>query len=128
MKVILGLFVVLGLIGAGVYYSGAFSMDVEGEVQAFKDGVKPGMGWEAVMEVRPTKKVSYMGDLDWNLPIDMDADQLSARLSGPTAVPFRFSYAFSAEDQYWVEFDEKGKVVQVQPKRTLKDLPGATGF
>ncbi|MEM6392497.1 MAG: hypothetical protein AAF797_06960 [Planctomycetota bacterium] len=128
MKVILGLFVVLGGIGAAVYYSGAFSMDVEGEVQAFKDGVKPGMSWEAVMEVKAAKKVEYWMDLDWRLPIDLDVDQHKARLAGPNATAFRFPYVFSADDQYYVEFNETGTVLAVTPKRTLKDLPGATGY
>ncbi|MEM1211565.1 MAG: hypothetical protein AAGI68_04635 [Planctomycetota bacterium] len=128
MKVIVGLFLVLGLIGAGVWFSGALSMDVEGQVKAFNEGVKPGMGWEAVLEVSPSKKVSYWMDMDWRLPIDLDPEQHKARLAGASATAFRFSYAFSAEDQYWVEFDDKGKVVQVTPKRTLKDLPGATGY
>ncbi|WP_432797255.1 hypothetical protein [Poriferisphaera sp. WC338] len=132
MKVLFGLFVIIGLaLGATYYFGGFATMDPETQQKELLANVNLGMDWKDVVDYQAPRKVSEfamknqggMKVLGKNVATEFKKDDLNDRVTNnKIGYGFVFTYKYSGSHITDVEFDTKGKVVNISHPTTMKDL------
>lgn len=129
MKLLLGLFVVVAVILLIVWKFGISGFDPAEQAASLQANVKPGMGWQQVLEHHKpgkfrAKVLDDTGFISAGLPTKFNRDYVETNLKNSNLSDgFIFEYFFSNEHAYRVHFDGEGKVSSpVQKEVTISDL------
>lgn len=125
-----GLIVLIVLIGIGlwaVYQFGGFAeLDPATQMAQMEQGVKEGMTWEQVADLREPKKLTvfdFSAEFNPEREMDFNRQQLANMIANNQLDGgFKFRYDFSQAAAYEVYFDETGKVTEHGKGRTVSDL------
>ena len=137
MKVIFGLFVVIGLAWVALYYGGGYgSFDPDQQGRDAKAAIKPGMPWTQVFKIakEPRKyrivnmKKRRVGgtEIEYFEPsalVKFSRDRLVQHLADNT-LPHGFviTYSYSSREAFSVTFDGTGLVTSIEDAFTMADL------
>ena len=130
MKVVIGLIVVGAVALLLLYQFGGYaSLDPAQQAETFRKTVKPGMGWEDVLDAAEPQEVVRMKPIRAGVPggqaaaVDFNRQQVADQIqNGKMPAGFMFRYRFTPAHHYEVMFDEQGQVVYVHEPPTTQDL------
>jgi hypothetical protein len=136
MKALLGLLIVVGGLGAALYYSGMFEFDPVQQAKDAKASVQIGMSWEKVADkVGEPKEYrifvsskKMIGGKEVEIiklgPANkFNRANLKQRIAdGSLPYGFTFTYVFTAAESFDIVFDATGAVSSVQDNVGIKRL------
>ncbi len=137
MKIIFGLFVVIGVGWAALYYGGGYgSFDADEQARTAKAAITSGMSWTQVFDIaREPRKYRIMvkkkrrvggQDIEYLVPsplVKFSKDRLVQRLA-ENSLPdgFVITYNYSNREAFTVTFDGAGNVSSIEDATTMADL------